>query len=231
MILSLKRSTSDVDHLVPVGTLTPPASAESSPDRKTPKTRTGRAFSWTKLTESIKGKTRSRPFSRTSSASDPKRLPSTSSPSPQDTSALPSRGFKSAFAAAGHLHSVSDPSNNSSPEPPRQGLRLLPLRAADPSFSSVAGSLDSPLENIPESPLERAIAILRVDSCQEKLRTMESARLQPPTMGGTKARAIQQAKEMEVLVAERAKRSGDEPPPYDFYELIGKGAYGRVFKG
>lgn len=48
---------------------------------------------------------------------------------------------------------------------------------------------------------------------------------------GTKARAIQQAKEMEALVAERAKRSGDEPPQYDFHELIGKGAYGRVFKG
>ncbi|OAL44255.1 hypothetical protein IQ07DRAFT_550632 [Pyrenochaeta sp. DS3sAY3a] len=240
VILSLKRSTSDVDHLVPVGTLTPPASAESSPDRKTPRTRTGRAFSWTKLTESIKGKTRSRPFARTSSASDPKRLPSSfspehpldsSPPSPRDRSVLPFRRSQSAFAAAGHLYSVSDPTNNSSPEPPRQGLRLLPLRAADPSFSSVAGSLDSPLENIPESPLERAIAILRVDSCQEKLRAMESARLQPPTMGGTKARAIQQAKEMEVLVAERAKRSGDEPPPYDFYELIGKGAYGRVFKG
>ncbi|KAF2791885.1 cell division control protein 15 [Melanomma pulvis-pyrius CBS 109.77] len=59
---------------------------------------------------------------------------------------------------------------------------------------------------------------------------MESARLQPPNVG-TKIRAIEQAKEMEILVAERAKRSGDEPPPYDFFELIGKGAYGRVFKG
>lgn len=59
---------------------------------------------------------------------------------------------------------------------------------------------------------------------------METARLQPPT-GGTKARAIQQAKEMETLVAERAKRRGEEPPAYDFFELIGKGAYGRVFKG
>ncbi|KAF2707467.1 kinase-like protein [Pleomassaria siparia CBS 279.74] len=59
---------------------------------------------------------------------------------------------------------------------------------------------------------------------------MEPARLQPPNMG-TKLRAIEQAKEMETLVAERAKRSGDEPPPYDFLELIGKGAYGRVFKG
>lgn len=62
--------------------------------------------------------------------------------------------------------------------------------------------------------------------------TMEfRASLQPPPNVGTKGRAIQQAKEMETLVAERAKRSGDEPPPYDFIELIGKGAYGRVFKG
>ncbi|KAF2682803.1 cell division control protein 15 [Lentithecium fluviatile CBS 122367] len=59
---------------------------------------------------------------------------------------------------------------------------------------------------------------------------MEPARLQPPAVG-TKARALQQAKEMEELVAERAKRTGDEPPPYDFFELIGKGSYGRVFKG
>ena len=60
---------------------------------------------------------------------------------------------------------------------------------------------------------------------------LEPARLQPPT-GGTKFRAMQEAKQMEELVAERAKRSGDkEPPPYEFHELIGKGAYGRVYKG
>lgn len=61
--------------------------------------------------------------------------------------------------------------------------------------------------------------------------TMDRASLQPPSNMGTKVRAIQQAKEMEKLVAERAKRTGDDPPPYDFFELIGKGAYGRVFKG
>ncbi|KAF1949411.1 kinase-like protein [Byssothecium circinans] len=54
--------------------------------------------------------------------------------------------------------------------------------------------------------------------------------LQPPATA-TKARAIQQAKDMQNLVAERVRRSGEEAPPYDFYELIGKGTYGRVFKG
>lgn len=63
------------------------------------------------------------------------------------------------------------------------------------------------------------------------METIRNSLLPPAMMTGTKARAIQQAKEMEVLVAERAKRSGDEPPQYDFHELIGKGAYGRVFKG
>jgi protein-serine/threonine kinase len=60
---------------------------------------------------------------------------------------------------------------------------------------------------------------------------LEPTRLQPPS-GGTKIRAVQEAKQMEELVAERAKRAGDkEPPPYEFLELIGKGAYGRVYKG
>jgi protein-serine/threonine kinase len=88
------------------------------------------------------------------------------------------------------------------------------------------------LERIAESPHEdRETDSLRLEKVSKYLRDMESARLQPPAMGGTKARAMQQAKEMELLVAERAKRSGEEPPPYDFFELIGKGAYGRVYKG
>jgi protein-serine/threonine kinase len=91
------------------------------------------------------------------------------------------------------------------------------------------------LERIAESPFEPSehvpIEPLRLDKVRRYLGDMEPARLQPPNMGGTKGRAMQQAKDMELLVAERAKRGGEEPPPYDFYELIGKGAYGRVYKG
>lgn len=89
------------------------------------------------------------------------------------------------------------------------------------------------MERIAESPFEsdRVIEPLELDNVDKKLQIMEPTRLQPPVTGGTKMRAIQQAKEMEALVAERAKRGGDEAPPYDFIELIGKGAYGRVFKG
>jgi protein-serine/threonine kinase len=89
-----------------------------------------------------------------------------------------------------------------------------------------------PRTELPVSPIafHRAINTLGALNILENLKNMEPARLQPPVTG-TKARALQQAKEMQDLVAERAKRSGDEPPPYDFYELIGKGSYGRVFKG
>lgn len=110
-----------------------------------------------------------------------------------------------------------------------------PLPTAS-SFSSADTAVGSPLERIAETPFDcdHDSGYLDLDRVTWQLANMETIRnsLLPPAMvTGTKARAIQQAKEMEALVAERAKRSGDEPPQYDFHELIGKGAYGRVFKG
>jgi protein-serine/threonine kinase len=127
-----------------------------------------------------------------------------------------------------HTHSVSDPVKFWPPVPTGPPLHLPVANCEKPHQSG----RDTPLTGISESPfeLEQAISTLGVLDILDKLKTMEPARLQPP-VAGTKARALQQAKEMEELVAERAKRSGEEPPPYDFYELIGKGSYGRVFKG
>ncbi|KAH9873405.1 hypothetical protein IAQ61_004028 [Plenodomus lingam] len=132
-----------------------------------------------------------------------------------------------------HTHSASDPTNNSSPPEPSQRQRH-PTSApvASPTAGTTGSAFESFLGRIAESPYERdrAAPPRHIEKVQQKGHRMEPTRLQLPT-GGTKARAIQQAKEMEALVAERAKRGGEEPPPYDFFELIGKGAYGRVFKG
>ncbi|KAI9669340.1 MAG: hypothetical protein M1831_000376 [Alyxoria varia] len=49
-----------------------------------------------------------------------------------------------------------------------------------------------------------------------------------PTFGRIKQ--MKGAKEMEKVVHDMAERIGEEPPPYDFLELTGKGTYGRVFK-
>ncbi|KAL4898015.1 kinase-like protein [Aspergillus ambiguus] len=46
-----------------------------------------------------------------------------------------------------------------------------------------------------------------------------------------KAEAIKLAKEQAAAVQEMCRRAKTETPPYEFEELIGKGSYGRVYKG
>jgi hypothetical protein len=43
--------------------------------------------------------------------------------------------------------------------------------------------------------------------------------------------AVRMAKSQEAAVIEKCKRSGVAPPEYAFDELIGKGSFGRVYKG
>lgn len=46
-----------------------------------------------------------------------------------------------------------------------------------------------------------------------------------------KAEAIKLAREQGTAVKEMCRRAKTDVPPYEFEELIGKGAYGRVYKG
>lgn len=46
-----------------------------------------------------------------------------------------------------------------------------------------------------------------------------------------KHKAIEDAKKMQGLVAEKCAKNGVEVPPYKLTELIGKGSFGRVYKG
>ena len=46
-----------------------------------------------------------------------------------------------------------------------------------------------------------------------------------------KAEAMRLAREQGAAVAEMCRRAKTDPPQYSFLELIGKGAYGRVYKG
>ena len=52
--------------------------------------------------------------------------------------------------------------------------------------------------------------------------------LAPTALGRMKQ--IREAKDMEMSLRRQAERIGDKVPPYEFLELIGKGAYGKVFK-
>ncbi|EAW14361.1 putative serine/threonine protein kinase [Aspergillus clavatus NRRL 1] len=50
-------------------------------------------------------------------------------------------------------------------------------------------------------------------------------------IGKHKAEAIKLAREQGAAVREMCRRAKTESPPYEFEELIGKGSYGRVYKG
>ena len=60
---------------------------------------------------------------------------------------------------------------------------------------------------------------------------MDPSRLAPePANVGKKQEAISDAIEMQKCVVRLCERNKTKVPPYEFLELIGKGAYGRVYK-
>ncbi|KFY90631.1 hypothetical protein V500_05068 [Pseudogymnoascus sp. VKM F-4518 (FW-2643)] len=55
--------------------------------------------------------------------------------------------------------------------------------------------------------------------------------MRPAALGAMRARAVEEAQKAQRGVAERAVRADEAAPPYVLVELIGKGGYGRVYKG
>lgn len=56
------------------------------------------------------------------------------------------------------------------------------------------------------------------------------ANLEVPSVAVTRSKQVDDAKTMEKVVMEKVSRIGGAVPPYEFVELIGKGAFGRVYK-
>ena len=82
---------------------------------------------------------------------------------------------------------------------------------------------------------QRPLAI-REGSIEDLVAAYNMSRFLEPTssrdsiMTSQKQSAIRIAKEQEQAIHEKLRRNGHEIPRYQFQELIGKGAYGRVFK-
>ncbi|KAJ9212842.1 hypothetical protein DTO166G4_5499 [Paecilomyces variotii] len=117
-----------------------------------------------------------------------------------------------------------------------------PLRHPQPS---VLANISALTRAIPESPtpLSRNHPAIpspapfwssNMDSSRSSARISRTSRLLDPAMMAItkqKAEAMRLAKEQAAAVQEMCRRAKTDVPNYEFEELIGKGAYGRVYKG
>ncbi|KAL8979481.1 MAG: hypothetical protein Q9177_006133, partial [Variospora cf. flavescens] len=164
------------------------------------------------------------------------------------TSAPISR-VNSAHASISFGHPTSDPEADSSsnvrsraiPESPRQPPPppLIEATSTHPPSHRRRGPLDSSDSDllVQESPLTRLqtnIASYGVVPADE-FDNMDGNFLAPvaadsPVVTKQKERTRQIAREQQQALAARLKKNNLEMPPFEFLELIGKGAFGRVFK-
>ncbi|KAL8733274.1 MAG: hypothetical protein Q9181_003650 [Wetmoreana brouardii] len=133
-----------------------------------------------------------------------------------------SLGYSTADPVADYLHQQGTPQS-------QQSAFVNPGPSAAHSGPSNTAVLH---QGSPLTSLESRFASLQY---QPSLIKMDSRFLAPVAAAAAvitkqKERTMQIAKEQQQALAARLKRDNLEMPPFEFLELIGKGAFGRVFK-
>jgi hypothetical protein len=140
------------------------------------------------------------------------------------------RGYDSSLLAEGV---TVTPTNKGSSEAPKWGTPpgmypdLIPApltrgrELLTPTASDLPSTSDNHLSPPPPSP----------PTITQERATMDLLSVKSAERSSTKAKAVEDARQMQASVIEDAKKSGKEPPKYVLMELIGKGSFGRVYKG
>ncbi|CAL3963961.1 unnamed protein product [Diplocarpon coronariae] len=88
----------------------------------------------------------------------------------------------------------------------------------------------SPIESSQESVLPESVPAA-AGSLSYDMSNVNRLTVRPQEASQVKAKAVEDARQMQAKVNEECKKSGKNPPPYGLEELIGKGSFGRVYKG
>jgi hypothetical protein len=104
-----------------------------------------------------------------------------------------------------------------SPTPPRsnQFSPKFPFPGKVDPFRTANALLDSCLSVLEDHPLPK----------------MDTLQVSAALRSSTKTKAEEDARAMQKSVIESCKKAGRDPPKYVLMELIGKGSFGRVYKG
>lgn len=137
---------------------------------------------------------------------------------------------------AGYTVSVYSGDDKESAPPPIPSLHPSPLviKEKTPSPSS-SGKIPQKISSPGDvDPFRTANAFL--DSCfsvseEHPLPVMDTLQVSSALRSSTKTKAEEDARAMQKCVIESCKKAGRDPPKYVLMELIGKGSFGRVYKG
>lgn len=123
------------------------------------------------------------------------------------------------------------------PQPPS-----INVTAPTPRPDSIA-DFDHTLVPSPLRPFPRARARPRQTQVQDSKSflgarlasdrdsNMDRLQVRSTEFSSVKAKAVEDARQMQAHVIEECTKAGKDPPPYGLVELIGKGSFGRVYMG
>jgi hypothetical protein len=123
--------------------------------------------------------------------------------------------------------------NHSSIFPPEGGTtQNLPPAFPEGDRTSSDHSSQTPASTEKKRSLREKISFL--GSCltaSDPSAQMESLTVASALRASTRTKAVEDARAMQQLVIDGCKKVGKDPPKYVLQELIGKGSFGRVYKG